>query len=159
MLKSSPLCADGGTSSSFYLWLSAGALVPSAASSIYVLKWTTKLDGVVPKTAQARPFRPISHLQFTSLSWSTYLLRWLLALQMVIALNRPPDGVARAVTAVPLRGICLYTNFSIQATGWGDPEGDLPLSYTFTADGVLLAPTSVSTRVWVRHRRLLGDPL
>lgn len=46
-------------------------------------------------------------------------------------MNRPPAGGALACS--PALGTALLTNFTITASGWTDPEADLPLAYRFLA--------------------------
>lgn len=62
--------------------------------------------------------------------------------------NRPPsNGTA---TCSPLTGLSLTTNFTIAAKWWTDADGDLPLSYTYSTDRVLLALSTQSAKLKVR---------
>jgi hypothetical protein len=52
-------------------------------------------------------------------------------LQLSVLVNRSPVG--GTTTCLPSIGLALATNFTISATGWSDPESDLPLRYRFLA--------------------------
>lgn len=47
-------------------------------------------------------------------------------------------------------GMALVTNFSLHATGWTDPEVDLPLTYSYYASNILLAADITSASLSVR---------
>ena len=49
---------------------------------------------------------------------------------ITVLTNSPPAGGALAVT--PANGTELETVFTLQASGWTDDAGDLPLTYTFS---------------------------
>lgn len=63
--------------------------------------------------------------------------------QPLTAPSSPPVGSPQH------RGVSLVTNFTIQATGWTDPEADLPLSYAYYADGLRLADATESSTLHV----------
>lgn len=55
-------------------------------------------------------------------------------------------------------GISLATNFTLHATGWSDPEADLPLTYTYYANSLLLDEGLESPALRVRLPILCISP-
>jgi hypothetical protein len=66
-----------------------------------------------------------------------------LAWQITIQVNSPPSG--GLVSASPLQGVTLRTNFTIAAVDWIDDEANLPLTYAFAAGVGCFAFPSVLT--------------
>lgn len=67
---------------------------------------------------------------------------------MLLSINSPPQE--GTVEPSPLQGVALSTNFDLGAIGWEDPESDLPLSYSYAADGVVLAHKTEDLHITVR---------
>ena len=51
--------------------------------------------------------------------------------QVGVLVNSPPD--LGNVTVSPRKGTALSTTFQLAAQQWSDPEGNLPLTYSFSA--------------------------
>lgn len=69
-------------------------------------------------------------------------------MQILVSINNPPQ--AGSVEPSPLEGVGLSTSFDVEAIGWEDPESDLPLSYSYAADGVVLAHKTETLHITVR---------
>jgi hypothetical protein len=80
-----------------------------------------RLSGAVAAQVRAAPYRSCSmNLELSRLPHTT-------SPQIVVSVNRGPVGGSVAVS--PSSGTALMTNFTMRASGWTDPEGDLPLTY------------------------------
>lgn len=66
-----------------------------------------------------------------------------------------PACMYMPVCASMYSGVALVTNFSLRATGWTDPEADLPLTYAYYASNILLAADSASASLHVCRRQHL----
>lgn len=136
--------------SSTYLWLPPNLLQPTSDSSVFIVRWDLWQSGGGVYTAQVihRSLTPKRksppHPNVMSLRSSRCLSAWE---QIPINVNRPPQG--GSVTALPSSGVSLQTNFSIRASGWSDPESDLPLRYSFKGGDVLLVQDTAATVTWV----------
>jgi hypothetical protein len=94
----------------------------SARSVPSVLVLNMRLSGTVAAQVRAAPcvLGMLENLELSRLPHTT-------SPQIVVSVNRGPVG--GSVNASPSSGTALMTNFTVRASGWTDPEGDLPLTY------------------------------
>ncbi len=60
------------------------------------------------------------------------------AAEVTVVANRPPHGGYLSVTPVN-GGVALETPYRFALLGWSDDEGDFPLRFAFSADGIMLS--------------------
>lgn len=140
------------TPSSTYLWVPPAYLVPTAKSSLFILRWTVRV-GLVKEVTQVRAcwqcglFRAVREAESRKqkIYNASVLLHHLP--QFKVLINRPPTN--GTIQSIPSKGVSLETNFTLRTRYWVDSEADLPLAYSYSASGLSLQQGTRATRIYV----------